>query len=268
MTEDYDDDLILDEGQYDEDTGSTEDKQEVEQQEDHSESEVKHEKKPSRFEKRVGELTWKAKTAEEKAQALAAQNEELQKRIQEYETKLHEVDSEQTTEKIKQLKQAKIEALEIGDNEKVAELDDEILDLRLASKNKPVQQERKQEQVLQQQQVDVRTQAQIEWEASHPDVLSDRKKSEKANRILQRLVQEAGIAPDDPKLWTLLDRNMNRTKPPAPAGNGTGSETGDNTSVAGLTRADFEHMKQLGYDPKNKVFQAQYLRAKRNAANG
>jgi len=264
MTDDYDDDLIVDDSQFDEDPVETHEEPEPPEHEETPE-EPKAEKKPTRFDKRIGELTWKAKTAEETAQALAEQNEALKQQLLDAQSKLNEASSAQNTEKVKKLRQEKIDALQIEDFDRVSEIDDELLEVKLAERARPVQPAPK---PVQQPVQDNRTRAQIDWETRNEAVVKDPQKAEKANKILQRLVQEAGIAPDDPKLWTLLDRNMNRTKPPAPAGNGQSGEASNNSQVAGLTREDLETIKSLGYDPKNPVFQKEFLRAKRAAANG
>jgi hypothetical protein len=319
MTDDYDDDLIVDDSQYDDDTGGVETQEPKELQEptdqieqDVEASEAKPEKKPSRYEKRVLELKGKNKYAEAQVKELAEQNEALRQQLLNAQAKLNETSAAQNAERVKKLRQEKVDALHIEDFDRVAEIDDELVDIRLETRQNPVYQAPtpKAADLTTPSPVDNRTEDQIDYENSHSDLLKDPVQIErvnttlrglvnsgvaphdpqlwtlleyetkyqgrlnstatmqKAKRIVERLVNEAGIDYKDPKILTLLDRNMNRTKPPAPVGNGAGGDTREGTNVTGLTRADLEQMKALGYDPKNKVFQDQFLRAKRAAANG
>lgn len=257
--DDYDDDLIIDEninddtdvvGQYDTDS-------DIAVVDEIPEKTV--DKKLTRAEKRINELTWKAKTAEERAIAAEQAAQELARR-------LSAAEQDKSSQTISSLKAAKIEALESADYERVAEIDEQLVELRYGRNRQDVQPSPQPEQQSQPKQPQ-KTTAQSDWEARNQDVLNDPGKIERANRILKTLVEQHHIPADDPKLWGLLEKNMNRTRAPAQAGNGVGDYSGG-SSTQGLTRADLDHIKELGYDYKDKKVQETYLKSKRSAGNG
>lgn len=214
------------------------------------------EKKPTRYEKRIDQLTWEKKTAEEQLATERATNAELARR-------LAEINEAKNTEQVAALRAEKKEALEIGDYDRVTEIDDALMDARLNSQRQPVQQQPTQQQVRQPAQPEIPP-AQAAWMAKNQDILSDPDKVAKTDRIIKQL-HDNGFR--DEALWKQLDKNIHRVRPPTQAGNGVGSGDG-NISTQGLTRADMEHIKELGYDYKDKAVQQNYLKSKRSAANG
>jgi len=256
FNEDYDDDLAdldlsidsSDEDQYDNDDTVAIDAVEHEQQ---------SEKKPTRFDKRINELTWKAKSAEEQLAVERAANAELAKRIA-------EINEAKNTEQLAALRAEKKEALEIGDYDRVTEIDDALMDARLNSQRQPDQQQSVQQPVQQPAQPEIPP-AQAAWMARNHDIINDPDKVAKTDRIIKQL-HDNGFR--DEALWKQLDKNIHRVRPPAQAGNGVGSSEVGNNSTQGLTRADIEHIKELGYDYKDKAVQQNYLKSKRSAANG
>lgn len=206
--------------------------------------------KVTRFDKRINELTWKAKTAEEKAAAAEARAEAA-------EAAAAELAKTSTTERIAVLKNARIDALKAGDHELLNEIDDRLMDLKLVEKTQTV---RKPVEKVEPQELE-KTAAQIEYERSNADWIGkDKERTEKANRIIDRLVSEKGIDPSDPILWKLLDKNINRQKQPSSERSaGTSTET---RSGSGLTRDDMNMMKEWGLDPTNKAHQDNWLQSK------
>jgi len=255
FNEDYDDDLdnldlsvdSSDDDQYDGDDTVI----------DVAEPEQQAEKKPTRAEKRINELTWKAKSAEERAAIAEQTASELAKR-------LAEINEAKNTEQVAALRAEKKEALEIGDYDRVTEIDDALMDARLNSQRQPVQQQPVQQQVQQPTQPEIPP-AQAAWMARNQDIINDPDKVAKTDRIIKQL-HDNGFR--DEALWKQLDKNIHRVRPPAQAGNGVGSSEVGNNSTQGLTRADIEHIKELGYDYKDKSVQQNYLKSKRSAANG
>jgi len=257
FNEDYDDDLAdldlsvdssdedQDQDQYDDDLG-------IQVVSEVTQAEAK---KPTRAEKRINELTWKAKTVEEQLAAERATNAELARR-------LAEINEAKNTEQVAALRAEKKEALEIGDYDRVTEIDDALMDARLNSQRQPAQQV--QQPVAQQPAQPEIPPAQAAWMAKNQDILSDPDKVAKTDRIIKQL-HDNGFR--DEALWKQLDKNIHRVRPPSQAGNGVGSGDG-NISTQGLTRADMEHIKELGYDYKDKAVQQNYLKSKRSAANG
>lgn len=243
MSNQYDDDLIIEldddieENQETEQDGDIETSAEVEQTQD---------KKPSRAEKRINELTWKAKTAEERALLLEQQLLHLQQQQA-------EATKAKTSEDLADLKRQYAEALEYGDNEKAAELNEQMLDIKLA-----LREQSKTAQPQQQQPIPQKPQAMLEFEQQNADWIDrDPERTQKANVILNRLY-EHGYKPDDPKTYKLLEANLNRKARPV-------AETGGQvtTGQAGrLTPQDIQEMKSWNLDPNNKVHQEQWLKAK------
>jgi hypothetical protein len=269
MSDQYDDDLIVDDSDDVEEIEIGDEGVETEEAtgEEPGKKDAVVEKKQTRHDKRINTLTWEKKTAQEnearaieQAEAFKRQSEELLQRVIDAEKKLGEANQSQSSEKARLLKIEKAEALEIGDYNRVAEVDDELMEIKIQSRQQPTKEpERIAAPEPSRPKQENRTDAQIAWEKNNQSIVNDAEKSAKVNRILERLVNEAGIPPDDPRLWALVDKNLNRTKPPSQAGNGMG---GSNGASQGLTRDDFEHIKALGYDPKNKATQERYLNAK------
>lgn len=249
MSNQYDDDLII---ELDDDI---EENQETEQDSDIEASADTEQpaKKPSRAEKRINELTWKAKTAEERA-AL------LEQRLMQLEQERAEISKTKTSEELAELKKQYAEALEYGDNEKAAELNERMLDIKLElreqSKKTPQQPQQETQQPQPQQ---YKTDAQLQFEQQNADWIDkDPERTQKANVILQKLY-EHGYRADDPRMWKLLEVNLNKQARPS-------AETGGQVTTvqAGrLTPQDIQEMKSWNLDPNNKAHQEQWLKAKK-----
>jgi plasmid maintenance system killer protein len=246
FNEDYDDDLddldlsvdSSDEDQYDNDDTVI----------DAAEPEHQAEKKPTRAEKRINELTWKAKSAEERAEIAEQTANELARR-------LAEINEAKSSETLQALEAEKVEALEIGDHSRVVEIDRDLMQAYRGENKPPIQQP-----VAQQPAQPEVAPEQAAWMARNQDILGDPDKVAKTDRIIQHWHNNA--------LWKQLDKNIHRVRPPAQAGNGVGGSDSGNGSTQGLNRADIEHIKELGYDYKDKAVQQTYLKSKRSAANG
>jgi len=248
MSAQYDDDELI---------GSLEDEQVNDEQSTDTETtdteavETTEKPKVTRFDKRINELTWKAKSAEEKAAAAEARAEAA-------ELAAAELTKTSTTERIAVLRNARIDALKAGDHELLNEIDDRLMDLKLVEKTQAV---RKTVEKVEQKEPE-KTAAQVEYEQNNADWIGkDVERTAKANRIIDRLVSEKGIDPSDPVLWKLLDKNINRQKQPT-GERGTGAAT--DTQSGALTRDDMNMMKEWGLNPTNKAHQEQWLQSKQN----
>ena len=253
MSAQYDDDDLIDSLEDEHDDGeqtSTETETSADSEKEGLLDQPAEKPKVTRFDKRINELTWKAKTAEEKAAAAEARAEAA-------EAAAAELAKTSTTERIAVLKNARIDALKAGDHELLNEIDDRLMDLKLVEKTQTV---RKPVERVEPQEPE-KTAAQIAYESKNSDWIGkDKERIEKANRIIERLVSEKGIAPKDPILWELLDRNINRQKQPSGERSaGTSTET---RSGSGLTRDDMNMMKEWGLDPTNKAHQDNWLQSK------
>jgi len=202
------------------------------------------EKKPTRFDKRINELTWKAKTANERAEIAEQTASELAKR-------LAEINEAKSTEQLAKLEAEKEEAFEIGDHKRVVEIDRELMKAYRGEQKPPVQQP-----VQQPSQPEIPPE-QSAWMDKNQDIINDPEKVAKADRIIKQL-HDNGFRGE--ALWKQLDKNIHRVRPPAQAGNGVGS--GVVGGGVALTGDDLRHIKQLGGDPKNKEHQARYLKEK------
>lgn len=246
----YDDDLIIELDDDIEDEQGAEQDSGIEASADAEQSA----KKPSRAEKRINELTWKAKTAEERAALLEQELAELRQAQA-------EASKAKTSERLEELKKQYAEALEYGDNEKAAELNEEMLDIKLELREqgkKTPQQPQQEAQPQPQQPLPQKTEAQLQFEQQNADWIDkDPERTQKANVILQKL-HKHGYRADDPRMWKLLEVNLNKQARPS-------AETGGQITreqAGRLTQQDIQEMKSWNLDPTNKVHQEQWLKAK------
>lgn len=214
-----------------------------------------------KVQKRIDKLVAERNIERQRAQ-------ELQDRLERIEHRFAEADDayEQrtVTDKIAELRRRKIEAMEVGEFDRVADIDDEIMELR--TKPRPAQQQR--QQPVQQQQAPELPEAQQAWLAENDWFYNPHKAAlkEKANQTYLKLVQEEGFDPDEPDTYTELDKRLNvkRTQAaPPPAGVNRGGATNSSSAGSKFTAEDARFMRDWGLDPNDATARAEFLKQKR-----
>ena len=265
MSEDYDyqdddDDVALEDGEttqsieQNEETPPAISKQEEEDKESYS----------KRVQKRIDKLTYERNIGNERIQRLESEVEELKQHNQQKQVAQteQEIDAQR-----KDLIQQKKDALEIGDYDRVIELDEQLVDLKL--KTQPTQSERQPSQSTQQtqrpqqaEQPPPQPQAMADWEAKNAWVYDQAQKArlDKANGILAELFQ-AGYTADDPDTYEELDRKLKRIVPPPTGAPDRGQITGGSKDTA-FTAKDKQMMRDWGLDPENPKHRSEWIKNK------
>lgn len=258
-----------------------------------------------KVQKRINKLHSEKMQEKERAENESKRARELEERAKLLESELKsfkeknlEIEESEINRKIADLKAQKRKHLDIADDDydvdtsidKVIEIDDEILELKLKareSKNKkssfedadesktvktePVnQQETKQEVVV--------SNAQQEWQDKNEWVFNTRKNSEKiakANEEFSKLLSE-GYDLDDADTFAELDKrlgndaktvdkqqpNKAKEKPPTISGVDRGSESSAGKGKDTLTDKDIGTMRKWGLNPNDASVRAEYLKNK------
>jgi len=224
-----------------------------------------------RVQKRLDKLVYernvereaRAKDAEELA-AFRTEQAELKAQIEElrqYRKKEAEDQSIQELEsKRKALLQRKKEALEINEYDEVVEIDDELMELKIQSR------QQKPEPVVQKQTppptppatpeqepapVANTPQAQQNWETNNAWIfdVNQKPRLEKANKIFRELLDD-GYDLDDPDTYVQLDKKLKRETPPPAGAPDRGQVVGSNSKTA-FTAEDKKRMAAWGLDPND-----------------
>jgi len=224
-----------------------------------------------RVQKRLDKLVYernvereaRAKDAEKLA-ALNAEQEELKAQIEELrQHRKKEIEDQSTQElesKRKALLQRKKEALEIGEYDEIVEIDDELMELKIQSrqpKSVPVVQKQTPQpatpEPTQPEPAPVANtpQAQQNWETNNAWIFDVNQKSrlEKANKIFRELLDD-GYDLDDPDTYVQLDRKLKRETPPPAGAPDRGQVVGSNSKTA-FTAEDKKRMAAWGLDPND-----------------
>lgn len=237
-----------------------------------TDAEQKPDRKPSRFDKRINQLTYRAKLAEEQAQAALRADEENKRliaaqaaKLAEFESRFTVADSSAIDSKLADLKKQKWQAVEDMDYDKADALDEEIYELRTKKTAQPERKAEPQQPVHQQQVQQLqKLKPQLDYEAENSDWIMpdgenyDPAKVERANKIAARLFQN-GIKPDSPKFWKLVDANLNKQGRGVPSGE-TGGATGGGKSGGKLTNAEKQTLRNWGGNPDNPADVAEFLK--------
>lgn len=213
-----------------------------------------------KVQKRIDKLVAERNIERQRAQ-------ELQERLERIENRFAEADNayEQRTisDRIAALRRQKVEAMEIGEFDRVADIDDEIMELRTMPR--PAQQQR--QQPVQQQAPEL-PEAQQAWLAENDWFYNPAKAQlkEKASQAYLKLVQEEGFDPNEPETYAELDKRLNvkRTQAaPPPAGVNRGGATNSGNTGAKFTAEDARFMRDWGLDPNDATARAEFLKQKR-----
>jgi len=216
-----------------------------------------------KVQKRIDKLTYEVKSRD-------TELEQLRKRLDDFERQRQEADRDneqnQLTSKIVELRRQKVNALEMGEYETAADIDDQIIELKVSQRKEPKQEPRQsvQQQPAEEQQQVMIPEAQQEWLDSNDWFFNPRKaqQKEKANAIYLKLVDE-GYDPEHPDTYVELDKRMNtkRQQAPSPAGVDRGAAATGNGKVV-FTAADKQKMMAWGLDPNNPEQRKEYLKNK------
>jgi len=212
-----------------------------------------------KVQKRIDKLVAERNIERQRAQELQDRLERIEHRFAESDAYYERANQE---DKVKQLRKAKIEAMEMGEFDRVADIDDEIMELR--TKPKPVQQR---QQTVPQQQAPELPEAQQAWLAENDWFYNPHKAAlkEKANQTYLKLVEE-GFDPEDSETYAELDKRLNvkRTQAaPPPAGVNRGSATTSSGNAGKFTADDARFMRDWGLDPNDPQARAEFLKQKR-----
>lgn len=202
------------------------------------------------------------------------ENKQLRNRLDKLENRYEEDDNkretEETNDKLADIKRRKMEFMDEGEYEKAEELNDELLDLKIEQRNKPKKVERQQEQGEQQGQVQQLPESQQAWMDGNDWYGSNRNspKAQYANSLYQELVDE-GYDPQDKDTYSELDKRLGNTtnnkpgaKPPGPGAPDRGSVSGSSKQVK-FTQRDTNTMREYGLDPNDPAQRKEWLNNKK-----
>jgi hypothetical protein len=254
MSEELDDDDViehegLEEGIEDV-SEELEEKQQTEEEDKESYS--------KRVQKRIDKIHWKFSTELEKrdreAAELKAELEALRKAQQEQ----HEERSNQSLEQSrKELLDRRKEALEIGDYDEVNNIDDKLLDIKIQAKapvQKPVV---RQEPPARQEPIN---EAMAAWQQKNSWVFesTNRSRVEKANAVLAKILED-GFDVDEPETYAELDKRLKREMPPPTGAPDRGQVAGGDR---GFTAEDRKMMIGFGLNPNDPKVRKLWIKNK------
>ncbi len=250
--------------------------EEVEEEPKPKEEEDEKESYSKRVQKRLDKLVYernverelRAKEAEDfKAgqAALRAELEELKShRRKEVETQT----KQEHDEKLKELRQRRKDAFEIGDYDDVNVIDDEIMEIKLQErkqKPEPVAEQTQPEPARQPEPEPVAntSPAQSAWEQNNQWIFDQNQKSrlDKANKIFKELLDD-GYDADDPDTFAQLDKKLRRETPPAAGAPDRGQVVGTNQKTS-FTSEDKKKMVAWGLDPDNAAHRKEWIKNRR-----
>jgi hypothetical protein len=238
----YDDDLIT---TLDDETESSDEQTSGDSENQASERQKQEQVKQTRFDKRINQLTREKKEAQEAAEAARIAQAAKDKELESLRAELAATQKTRVESDIALLETAMTQALAAGDFGKVSAITAKMAEI---SASKPVDvPKRTIEEPAQQQQPAAQSlpainDLQREYMERNDWIDVDVDKTQKADGILSQLYN-AGYKTDDPKMWVLLDVNL---------------ETEDKLFDKGLTKqadAILTRLNQAGFsndDPKIK----------------
>lgn len=237
-----------------------------------------------RVQKRINKLTHEKKLEQERTAAAVAAAMELEQRLALVEQRLQQETAERhlggLSSRLAELKHYKVNLLESGDFQHVAEIDDEILKLNIQQRE-ALAPRRREAPAPQQPPTSRQPQAsppplpnaQTRWlednDWFHNPIKS--KQQELANAAYLALVQEEGYDPNDPETYQELDVRLkasahpSRRKPPPTHAPDRGSAFAGGSVK--FTQSDAGKMRLWGLDPNNAEARKVYLTEKAKVAN-
>jgi len=233
-----------------------------------------------RVQKRIDKLAYERNVERElrlkdsaELAALKAQTEEFRQEIEALKQFRQKEAEQQTNLELEQKRQELIkrkkEALEIGDYDEVALVDDDLMDIKLQLRQKPepvkqtqpepVKPAPKEPEPVQEPVVNI-PKALQDWEANNPWVYDPKQAArlEKTNKIYQALLED-GYEADDPDTFIQLDKRLKRETPPAVSGVDRGEVVGT-TAQTGFSAQDKTLMREFGLDPDNPVHRKEWIK--------
>lgn len=181
---------------------------------------------------------------------------------------LNKLQTDTAKETIAQLKQKKLEALEIDDHQAVLDIDEQLMEQKLREqyqRETPPTQEQDQQGNYSLE----LPKAMDDWQTANQWIFDDTDpKTAKAKQIYAELINE-GFDAEDPDTFVELDKKLNkqpRAAPPptSPPDRGQVTESGQFQ----FTSKDKELMQEFGLDPNNKEHRKQWAISKKEAQNG
>lgn len=233
-----DDDLIT---TLDDENESSDEQTSADNEEQASEQKKQEQVKQTRFDKRINQLTREKKEAQEAAAAARLAQEQKDKELEDLRAQLAETQKTRVESDIALLQTAMTQALAAGDFAKVSNITAKMAEI---SAVKPIDIPKRtiDEPITQQQPVHQELdipELQREYMERNADwVEVDAEKTQKADGILAQL-HSAGYKTNDPKMWVLLDVNL---------------ETEDKLFDKGLTKqadAILTRLNQAGFSNDN-----------------
>ena len=242
----------MDSEQYEDDIDlSVDDEEEIIEAEvegDEPEAEDDDNDYSKKVQKRIGKVVQQRNIYRDRTEKAESENEQLR-------AKLADLDSVSKKSELAALRQQKIDALEVGDYEAYADIDDKLADI----KAKPVYQA-PQEQQAEQEPI---AQQLIDWQQKNKWIFdSDNPRAKKANEIFFSLLDE-GYEKDDPELYKIVDQKIRREAPPSAGLPDRGQVS--SAGSASFTQQDKTLMAEFGLDPNNKAHRTQWAIAKKAA---
>jgi len=237
----YDDDLII---TLDDDTESSDEQTSADSETQASEQQKQEQVKQTRFDKRINQLTREKKEAQEAAAAARIAQAAKDKELESLRAELAATHKTRVESDIALLETAMTQALAAGDFGKVSAITAKMAEIS-ATRPTEVQKRTIEEPAQQQpaaQPLPEINDLQREYMERNDWIDVDVDKTQKADGILSQLYN-AGYKTDDPKMWVLLDVNL---------------ETEDRLFDKGLTKqadAILTRLNQAGFsndDPKIK----------------
>lgn len=199
----------------------------------------------AKVQKRIGKVVKQRNIARERAEELARQNAELLEMLREGHKEMAEIS-------LKKLREEKVEAASIDDWEKVAEIDERIIEAK-SSQPQP-RQEQKAEEL---------PKALTDWQVRNRWVFEpENPKTIKANKIYAELVND-GFDPEDAETFEEIDKRMVTDRPPPSQPPDRGGAVGAANSE--FTAQDKAMMAEFGLDPTNKDHRIEWAKSKKAA---
>jgi hypothetical protein len=198
------------------------------------------------------------------------QRVEMKKEIDELKTRLSQFDQEKAqkeqTRQLAELNAQKAELYESGEYDKIADIDEQIFDLKIQSRDKKPPEQTPRPQAKTEQQAEI-PEAQLVWMDKNDWYHNPRKaqQAQEADAAYLQLVNKEGYDPEDDETYAELDRRLaSRKRTPAPSpGSVDRGAVSDARPSSKFSQDDARKMRNWGLDPHNAEQRAEYLRNRR-----
>jgi hypothetical protein len=218
-----------------------------------SDEEDEKESYSKRVQARINKLAYERNIERDKTARMEAELQAMRERLDALANAKQE-DNQSTVEQQRQdLIQRKKDALYISDFDSVAEIDEQLLELKLktaptANKEPPPPDL----QQTQQPQQPAPPDALVQWEAKNPWLYDARQtaRKDKANQVFMKMINEEGYDLEDPDTYEALDRRLKRSAPP-PVGAPDRGQVNHSANDYVFTPEIKEQMRGFGLDPNN-----------------